>query len=125
MMRPFTSTISLDEARQRLQTNVRAIARTERVDLPAASGRVMAVNLTSAIDVPPFARAAMDGYAVLAADTTMAPAAAPVDLRLLDRIDTGETSRVTVTSGTCTEIATGAPMPDGATAVVMVEETSA
>src|SRR4029077_8022969 len=69
VMRPFTSTISLDEARRRLDAAVRPIARTERVRLEEAAGRVAAADVTSVIDVPPFARAAMDGYAVVAADT--------------------------------------------------------
>ena len=72
-MRPFTSTISLDEARRRLTAAVRPIARTERVALDVAAGRVAAADITSPIDVPPFARSAMDGYAVVAADTVFTP----------------------------------------------------
>ena len=68
-MRPFTSTISLDEARRRLDANVRPIERIERVRLEEAAGRVGAADVASPIDVPPFARSAMDGYAVVAADT--------------------------------------------------------
>ncbi|MGB7220377.1 MAG: gephyrin-like molybdotransferase Glp, partial [Vicinamibacterales bacterium] len=64
------------------------------------------------------------GYAVLAADTIGATPAAPVRLRLRDRIYTGQPSRAVVASGTCAEIATGAPIPEGADAVVMVEQTA-
>jgi molybdenum cofactor synthesis domain-containing protein len=124
MMRPFTSTISLDEARRRLDAAVRPIARTERVAIDEAAGRVAAAGITSPMDVPPFARSAMDGYAVVAADTAGASKSAPVRLRQLDRIFTGQLSLVTVAPGTCAEIATGAPMPAGADAVVMVEETA-
>ena len=60
-MRPFASTISLEEARTRLDANIRPIERTERVCLEDATGRVAAADVTSAIDVPPFARSAMDG----------------------------------------------------------------
>jgi molybdenum cofactor synthesis domain-containing protein len=123
-MRPFTSTISLEEARRRLDAAVRPIARTERVRLEDAAGRVAAVDVISAIDVPPFARSAMDGYAVIAADTSGASRSASTRLRLLDRIYTGQISSVTVERGTCAEIATGAPMPAGADAVVMVEDTA-
>ncbi|HEY2906472.1 MAG TPA: gephyrin-like molybdotransferase Glp [Vicinamibacterales bacterium] len=122
-MRPFTSTISLDEARRRLDANVRPIARTERVPLADAAGRVSAAAVTSAIDVPPFARSAMDGYAVIAADTLGASRTSPASLRIVDRIYTGAPSRVEIVPGTCAEIATGAPLPAGADAVVMVEET--
>src|SRR6266487_5588824 len=123
-MRPFTSTISLDEARRRLTAAVRPIARTERVALDVAAGRVAAADITSPIDVPPFARSAMDGYAVVAADTEGASREAPARLRQIDRIFTGTLSSVAVARGTCAEIATGAPLPAGADAVVMVEETA-
>ncbi len=66
----------------------------------------------------------MDGYAVVAADTAGATRSKPNSLRLLDRIYTGAISTAIVTPGTCAEIATGAPLPDGADAVVMVEETT-
>src|SRR5205085_11360292 len=123
-MRPFTSTISLDEARRRLAAAVRPIERTERVPLDAAAGRVAASDVVSPIDVPPFARSAMDGYAVIAADTNGAAKTAPSRLRIVDRIYTAQTSSVTIAPGTCAEIATGAPLPAGADAVVMVEETA-
>jgi molybdopterin molybdotransferase len=123
-MRPFTSTISLEEARRRLDAAVGPIARTERVPLEAASGRVASADVTSSIDVPRFARSAMDGYAVIAADTGGATRSTPISLRLLDRIYTGQLSSVTISRGSCAEIATGAPLPDGADAVVMVEETA-
>jgi molybdopterin molybdotransferase len=122
-MRPFTSTISLDEARRRLDAAVKPIARTERVRLEDATGRVAAADVTSPADVPPFSRSAMDGYAVIASDTAGATAAAPTRLRQLDRIYTGQMSSAVINRGTCAEIATGAPLPSGADAVVMVEET--
>src|SRR5258706_5635253 len=123
-MRPFTSTISLDEARRRLDAAVRPIARTERVAIGAAAGRVAAADVTSPIDVPPFARSAMDGYAVVAADTAGASKSAPARLRQLDRIYTGQPSSVTVAPGTCAEIATGAPLPAGAASAVIVGGTA-
>ena len=123
-MRPFTTTISLDEARRRLDANVRPIARTDTVPLHEASGRVAAADVQSSLDVPPFARSAMDGYAVIAADLAAASTDRPTTLRLLDRIYTGQMPSVAVQRGTCAEIATGAPLPAGADAVVMVEETT-
>jgi molybdopterin molybdotransferase len=123
-VRPFTSTISIDEARRRLAANVRPIERTERVGLADAPGRVAALDVVSTIAVPPFARSAMDGYAVVASDLKTGSRQAPVRLRIVDRIYTGEASKLTVASGSCAEIATGAPLPSGADAVVMVEETA-
>ena len=103
---------------------MRPISRTERVALENAAGRVTAADVLSPMDVPPFSRSAMDGYAVLASATSGASRSVPARLRLIDRIYTGEVSSVTVTAGACAEIATGAPLPAGADAVVMVEETA-
>src|SRR5437867_291990 len=123
-MRPFTTTISLEEARKRLHASLVAIDRTERVRLDDANGRVAARDVASPIDVPPFARSAMDGYAVIAADIAGATRTTPASLSLLGRIYTGAVSSAIVRHGTCAEIATGAPLPEGADAVVMVEETA-
>jgi molybdenum cofactor synthesis domain-containing protein len=123
-MRPFTSTISFDEARRRLDAAAVPIARTERVALGAAPSRVAAEDISSSIDVPPFSRAAMDGYAVIAADTSGASAGSPVRLRIVDRLYTGQAPATAISSGACAEIATGAPLPAGANAVVMVEQTT-
>lgn len=122
-MRPFTSIISLDEARRRLAAGVSPIDRTERVPLAEAAARVAEADVVSAIAVPPFARSVMDGYALVSADTHGAAREHPVRLRIVDRLYTGHLPTRRVTAGTCAEIATGAPIPDGADAVVMVEDT--
>ncbi len=123
-MRPFTSTISLDEARRRLAGAVVPMARTECVSLVDATGRVAAADVESRVDVPPFARSAMDGYAVIAAETVSASRQAPARLRMVERIYTGQLPTRSIASGECAEIATGAALPDGADAVIMVEETA-
>jgi molybdopterin molybdotransferase len=124
-MRPFASTISLAEARARLAAGVRPVTRTERIRLADAAGRVAAADLVSALSVPPFARSAMDGYAVVAANTAGATRETPVQLTIRERIFSGDMPKETLTDGSCAEIATGAPLPAGADAVVMVEDTSA
>ena len=123
-MRPFASIIPIDEARRRLAAGVRPIARVEQVPLAQGAGRVASADVAATLYVPPFSRSAMDGYAVVAADTAAASPATPVRLRIVDRIFTGRTPSQAVAAGTCAEIATGAPLPDGADAVVMVEETA-
>jgi molybdopterin molybdotransferase len=123
-MRPFTSTISFDEAQQRLRSAVVPIERTERIALDKAAGRVAADDIVSTLDVPPFARSAMDGYALVAADAAAASVDSPVRLGIVERIFTGQMPRTVIVRGTCAEIATGAPLPDGADAVVMVEQTT-
>lgn len=122
-MRPFKGTISLEEARTIIERAIVPITRTERVPLEHASGRVLAEAIISTADVPPFARAAMDGYAVRAEDTAGASRATPRTLRRIEKVFTGQMPEKTVGAGECIEIATGAPMPGGADAVVIVEET--
>jgi molybdenum cofactor synthesis domain-containing protein len=124
-MRPFGETISLEEARAIIDRSLRPIERVERVALESAHGRVLAEEIVASADVPPFSRAAMDGYAVRAADTTGATPAQPAILTCIEKVFTGQMPSQTVGPRQCTEIATGAPMPPGADAVVMVEQTDA
>lgn len=123
-MRPFTSTIPFDEARRLTMAAAVPVERTETMFVADADGRVLGRDVTAAVDVPPFDRAAMDGYAVRAADTTGASADHPVALACVGAIFAGQTENVSIGEGQCVEIATGAPVPPGADAVVMVERTS-
>jgi molybdopterin molybdotransferase len=122
-VRPILDTISLDDALARVLAAATPIARTERVQVADAHGRVMAQPATSTLDVPPFDRAAMDGFAVIADDTRGAGRATPTTLHLVETIHTGEVSTRRLAHGECAGISTGAPLPPGADAVVMVEET--
>jgi molybdenum cofactor synthesis domain-containing protein len=124
-MRPFGDTIPLEQARAVISGALRPIGRIERVPLADAHGRVLAQDVVATADVPPFSRAAMDGYAVRAADTAGASPAMPAVLTWIEKVFTGQMPQRTVGQGQCTEIATGAPMPPGADAVVMVEQTAA
>ncbi len=122
-MRPFGDVISLETARAILDTTGVPIDRTEDIALSDANGRVLAADIVARRDVPPFSRAGMDGYAVRARDIQGASRAHPRTLTKVGTVYTGELSAVPVLDGQCVEISTGAPMPDGADAVVMVEET--
>jgi molybdenum cofactor synthesis domain-containing protein len=122
-MRPFGKTIALEEARAIIERAIQPIDRTEVLPLLQANGRVLAQEIVSTADVPPFSRAAMDGIAVRAEDTIEASRTTPRTLRRIETIYTGQIPQKRVGAGECAEIATGAPMPDGADAVVMVEET--
>ncbi len=122
-MRPIRETIPLDEALGVILEAATPIARTERVALRDADGRVIADAPSSSMDVPPFDRAAMDGYAVRAEDTFGAGRYDPKVLRCVEKVHTAEVASRSVGAGECIQIATGAPMPQGADAVVMVEET--
>jgi molybdopterin molybdotransferase len=122
-MRPLTQTLPYQDAVRIVMDAARPIARTERVPIAAAHGRVLAQDVHAAGDVPPFDRAAMDGYAVIAADTAGAGVQSPKTLTCVDRVFTGQVPSRGVGAGECIEIATGAPLPPGADAVVMVEDT--
>jgi molybdenum cofactor synthesis domain-containing protein len=122
-MKPIKETIPLEEARQLIADACRQVDRTERVRIVDANGRVAAADVASTRDVPPFSRAGMDGYAVRAEDTFGASRYEPKTLRVIEKVYTGQVPAKTLEPGTAVEIATGAPMPQGADAVVMVEET--
>ncbi|MEE9197994.1 MAG: gephyrin-like molybdotransferase Glp, partial [bacterium] len=116
---PIKQLTPLNEALALALEAAEPLERTEEVSVPSASDRVVAEDVRAEADVPPFPRAAMDGYAVRAADTV----GAPVVLTCLGRVYAGEEANDSVTPGTCVAVATGAPMPAGADAVVMVERT--
>ena len=122
-MRPIRETIPIEDARRFLLEAAVPIDRIERVTIDAAAGRVLAAPVGSSIDVPPFDRAAMDGYAVIAQDTFGASRHDARVLQSVETIYTGGTPSRRISSGECAEISTGAPLPAGADAVVMVEET--
>jgi molybdopterin molybdotransferase len=122
-MRPFRDTITLDAARAIIDRTGSPITATESIPVERTNGRVVARDIVAPSDVPPFTRAAMDGYAVQAADTQGATRAGARLLRRAATLYTGQVSPTPVRTGECIEIATGAPLPEGADAVVMVEET--
>ena len=122
-MKPIKETIPLEEARQLIADACTPIDRTERVRIVDANGRAAAAEVVSTRDVPPFSRAGMDGYAVRAEDTFGASRYDPRTLRVVEKVYTGNVPTRSVEPGTAIEIATGAPMPQGADAIVMVEET--
>ncbi len=97
----------------------------ETLNIDDASGRVLAEDIVAALSIPPFDRAAMDGYAVKAKDTFNSGQFNPKVLELAGELHAGETPKKRVNSGQCIQIATGAMMPRGADAVVMVEDTEA
>lgn len=115
MGRIFKERTSFDEALRLFLENISSLRKTEEISLEACAGRVLAEAITSERDVPHYRRAAMDGYAVRASDTLGASPTNPVMLQLSDRVEEGGSIWVH----------TGAAVPDGADAVVMVEDTAA
>lgn len=86
-------------------------------------GCVLAQDVTAPWPLPSFDNSSMDGYAVIASDVASAAAQTPVALRVIDDLPAGKRASVRVEPGTAVRIMTGAPMPDGADAVVPVEGT--
>ncbi len=118
--------LRFSEARQTVLDTVLDKVRPERsrpaqetVELSAAAGRVLAEQVITDRDYPPFDRATRDGYAVRAADV----AAPPAELKLTGEVRAGCALNGTVQPGECVSIMTGAPVPAGADAVVMIEYT--
>jgi len=121
----FLEVIDRDAAERRFRDAIelRPLG-SEAVGLDEALGRVLAEDVTAAVDVPSFDRANYDGYAVRAADTYGAEEEDPRRLKLLDELlATGVVPQTEVTAGTAVSIATGGMLPRGADAVVMVEHT--
>ncbi len=121
----FLEVVSPEEAERRFHAHVdRAPIGSEPVALAALPGRVLADDVVSPIDVPPFDRSGVDGIAVRAGDTAGASDAAPVRLRLNGEvIACGTAPGIEIAPGTATAIATGGMLPRGADAVVMIEHT--
>lgn len=122
--RPDRRLIPVDQAQAILAAHGAPVTRREAVPVAAADGRVVAEEIVADQDVPPFARSAMDGYAVRAADTAGALPERPVALRIVEMVYTGSMPGRPVEPASCSGIATGAPLPPGADAIVMVEHSS-
>ena len=121
----FRKLLSLEDAEKTIAESVSTKPLgAEEVGLHEALGRVLAENAVSPIDVPPFNRSTVDGYAVKAEDTFGAEENRPVTLKLTGSVAVGELSSLSVKKGVAFEIVTGAPLPRGADAVMMMENTS-
>ena len=122
-VREFRKLVTVDEAKGVIQ-NLEIHPRITEVELENASGCALADDAVSEVDVPPFNRASMDGYAICASDTYEAREDRPVRLGLVGSIPAGINPDIRIRRGEAAEIATGAVMPEGADSVVMVEYTS-
>lgn len=112
--------IPVEQARALLLDTVNTLE-TEKVPLIEALGRISAKNQTSDIDISPFDHSAMDGFAVVASDLANATPEVPIELPVIDEIPAGAYYDKVLQPGTCVRIMTGAPIPDGANAVVKYE----
>ncbi len=118
----FRKLVTRDEAKRIIQ-NLDIKPHSQEVDIEKAFGHILAQDVVSGVDVPPFTRASMDGYAVRASDTYSAREDRPIELKFTGSIPAGINPELVLKKGEAAEIATGAVMPEGADAVVMVEYT--
>ena len=109
--------LTFAEAKSRLLNSARVVAETDTIDLAEAFGRVLSQDLISPMTVPPFSNAAMDGFAVRAADISESG----VRMQVTQRVVAGDVAQPLV-PGSAARIFTGAQVPDGADAVVMQED---
>ena len=114
--------LELEEAQRRILSVVPDLG-AESVPLCEAAGRILAGRVVASVDLPPFDNSAMDGFAVRAADVASAAPAHPVTLRLQGRVAAGGTYPDELVEGACVRLFTGSPLPRGADAVVMQEDT--
>lgn len=112
--------LTVEQALEQILSRVQGLA-GERVDVRAALGRVLAEPVVSGREIPPWPNSAMDGYAVRAADT----GAAPVGLRVVARVAAGDPPGRRIGAGEAARIFTGAPLPEGADAIVPQEDVEA
>ena len=113
MERIFKERMSVGLAKEKFLESIAPITRTEDISIRDCPGRVLATHTIAPRNVPHFRRSAMDGYAMRAADTLGASPLNPVMLELSDVVD----------EGTCARVGTGQYMPEGADAVMMIEDT--
>jgi molybdenum cofactor synthesis domain-containing protein len=120
----FRRLLTFDEAKKAISKHLQTEPLGEQlVPLLEAHNHVLAENITSSLDIPPFNRSTVDGYAVKAEDTYGAEENNPIRLKICGVVNVGELPLLSIEKGGAAEIVTGAPIPEGADSVVMVEDT--
>ena len=115
--------ITVEDAKQIIAKRIKLLDK-ETVPLQESRGRYLAEDIAASFPMPRFDNSAMDGFAVRAGDTIGSTKDNPVSLKLIGGIAAGEPGNLKVGKGECAQCMTGAPVPDGADAVVMVEDSS-
>ncbi|UCB52190.1 MAG: molybdopterin molybdotransferase MoeA, partial [Candidatus Zixiibacteriota bacterium] len=116
--------IAFEEARKKVLRRAKVLPTVKRQILDSLD-YVLAEDIRSGVDIPPFNNSAMDGFAVRFTDVREARRRHPVSLKIIDDIAAGKTTKKQVKRGEAIRIMTGAPLPRGADSVVMVENTAA
>jgi len=117
------SLLSVDQARERILSHFQPVI-PEMLPLAGCSKRVLAADIVAPNDLPPFDNSSMDGFAVRAGDVAEAATDSPRSLRVVADIPAGSHPTISLAAGEAARIMTGAPVPQGADAVVPVEDTN-
>src|SRR6056297_682437 len=96
---------------------------SEKLNLDDALGRIISEDILSPVNLPPFSRSTVDGYAVKAQDTAGASASMPTYLDIIGSIEMGEKTELSISSGQTAAVPTGGMLPEGTDAVLMIENT--
>jgi len=121
----FRKLMTFDEAKKAISLHLKPEPLgIEEISLLEAYNRILTEDMASALDIPPFNRSTVDGYAVKAEDTFSAEENQPIKLKVCGVVNVGEPPKISVAKGEAAEIVTGAPVPEGADAVVMIEDTN-
>ncbi|MHA2182882.1 MAG: molybdopterin molybdotransferase MoeA [Promethearchaeota archaeon] len=118
----FSKLTPLEDALEKLFTHIQ-LNPSEEIEINDALNRVLSVDITCDMDIPPFDRSAMDGYAIKAEDSFGASTKNPKIITLAGKIEIGESTTLLLKEGEGIRISTGAPTPEGADAVVKIEDT--
>jgi molybdenum cofactor synthesis domain-containing protein len=118
----FSKLISLEDAVKKINPLIK-LNNVIEIDVSSALNHILAIDIESNLDIPPFDRSAMDGYAVKAEDTFGASPKNPKKVKLKGQIDIGESSEMKLSKGEAIRISTGAVIPDGADTVIKIEDT--
>ena len=116
------SSIKVDEARKIILEKIK-VQGTEKVSISEALGRILSENIIARRNNPPMDNSAMDGYALKAKDIELATSENPIKLEIIEDLAAGYSPKMTIQSGQAVRIMTGAPIPEGADAVIMQEDT--
>ncbi len=114
--------LSLDEAKE-ITKSIKIPIKEEIVTIENAYNRILSQDIFSKVNDPPFDNSSMDGYAVIYSDTIKATNNNPIELKIIDTIPAGKTSKNKLKSGFASKIMTGAPIPKGADSIIMIEKT--
>jgi len=116
------SSIKVDDARKIILEKIK-VQGTEKVSISEALGRILSEDIIARRNNPPMDNSAMDGYALKAKDIELATSENPIKLEIIEDLAAGYSPKMTIQSGQAVRIMTGAPIPEGADAVIMQEDT--